>query len=228
VAGSLVIAGFWLSGISWWFLLLTALGTFGPGVLREMGLLRDKDEFQQRAEHRAGYHAFLATGLVAFLLVAFFRSADRVVRNPQELATLFLVLLWFTWMLSSLLSFWGTRIASARMLKVFGTVVLVFTIVSNVGSEWDGWAPLLLHPLLSLPFFVLAWLAGKRPRLSGVLLLGCSVFFLRFFGWFQKDPERLVDDGVVFVLFLGPLLASGVALLCSGEADQDPDEETTA
>ena len=34
------------------------------------------------------------------------------------------------------------------------------------GDEWTGWAALLLHPLLALPFFALAWLAGRLPRLS--------------------------------------------------------------
>ena len=60
VAGALVIAGLFLTEINWWFLLLTALGALGPGFLREVGWLRDKDEFQRRADHRAGYHAFLA------------------------------------------------------------------------------------------------------------------------------------------------------------------------
>ena len=66
VAGSIVLAGFLLTEVNWWFLLLAAVGTFGPGLLRETGWLHDKDEFQQRAEHRAGYHAFLTVGLVAF------------------------------------------------------------------------------------------------------------------------------------------------------------------
>ena len=58
IAGGMVVAGFLLTGISWWFLLLAAFGTFGPGILREMGWLRDQDEFQRQAVHRAGYHAF--------------------------------------------------------------------------------------------------------------------------------------------------------------------------
>ena len=82
VAGGMVIAGFLLTSVSWWFLLLTALGTFGPGILREVGWLRDKDEFQRQAAHRAGYHAFLIVGLVAFVLVAFFHSGERTIKDP--------------------------------------------------------------------------------------------------------------------------------------------------
>ncbi len=215
VAGALVVAGFIFTGASGWFLLLTALGTFGPGVLREMGWLNDKDEFQRRAEHRAGYHAFLTAGLVSFVLVAFFRSGERAITDLEELATLFLVLLWFTWFLSSLLAYWGTQKTVARVLRSFGVVWLVFTVLSNVGSEWTAWVALLLHPLLAVPFFALAVLSKRWPRLAGVLLLVVSAFFFQFFGMFRNGNLGLVTQGVTFILFLGPLLVSGLALLAT-------------
>jgi len=218
VAGGLVITGFWLASLSWWFLLLTGLGTLGPGILRELGWLRDKDEFQRRADHRAGYHAFLVTGLLAFVLVAFFRSGERAIENTGEVATLFLVLLWFTWLLSSAVAYWGALRAASRMLIVFGSVVLIFTVVSNLGPEWTGWTALLLHPLLSAPFFVLAWLSGRWPRVTGSLLLAISVFFFFWlFGGFKDSNLNPITDGVTAILFLGPLLASGVALLGAGK-----------
>jgi hypothetical protein len=217
LAGTLVVAGFVLTSASWWFLLLAAAGTLGPGVLRELGWLHDRDEFQRRAEHRAGYHAFLTVGLVAFVLVAFFRSGARTVENPQELATLFLALLWLTWFLSSLLAYWGPRKAAAWILRAFGSAWLAFAVVSNLGSEWTGWAALLLHPLLALPFFALAWLSGRWPRVSGVLLLAVSVLLFQFFGFFRRSGLEPINDAVTFILFLGPLLASGIALLGSRE-----------
>ena len=64
IAGGICIAGFALSGIDWGFIALVGVGTFGPGVLRELGWLRDKDEFQMEAQRRAGYHGFLAAGLL--------------------------------------------------------------------------------------------------------------------------------------------------------------------
>ena len=211
VAGAMVIAGFALTGVSWWFLLLVAAGALGPGILRELGWLEDKDEFQRRADHRAGYHAFLATALLAFVLVAFFRSADREIENLQRLATLFLSTLWFTWFLSSMLSFWGAQRAAVWILRVFGTVVLAFTILSNLGSEWTGWAALLLHPLLALPFFLLAWTAARWPRISGLLLLAVFVGMFQLLGGFRSFDF----EGVVFLFVLGPLLACGIALLCA-------------
>ena len=221
VAGSVILAGFLLTGLSWWFVIVVGLGIFGPGVLRELGWLRDKDEFQLRAAHRAGYHAFLTAGLTAFVLIGFFRSADRNVENLQELATLFLVLLWFSWLLSALLAYWGARRMATRILIAFGALWLIFTIISNLGSQWTGWMALVMQPLLSAPFFLLAWTARRWPRLTGLLLLAAAAGFCWFFGLFQEAGIDLINDGVVFILFVGPLIASGVALLGGGKGAEE-------
>lgn len=223
IAGGLVIGGFLLTEVNWWFFLLVAAGTFGPGILLEVGWLRDKDEFQRQAAHRAGYHAFLIVGLVAFLLVAFFHSGERTIRDPQELVTLLLALLWFTWFFSSLLAYWGAQKTTTRILIAFGSVWLVFAIVSNLGPEWTGWAALLLHPLLAAPFFVLAWLSTRWPRIAGVLLLTVSVLFflLVFMRVFTRTGgPGLINSSVTFIFFGGPLLASGIALLCTGKKSE--------
>ncbi len=226
VAGAMVIAGFLLTQLSWWFLVLTALGTFGPGILREIGWLCDKDEFQRRAHYRAGYHAFLTIGLVAFVLVAFFRAGGTI-EHPHRLATFFLALLWFTWFLSSLLAYWGPQKTAARILIAFGSVWLAFAIISNLGSEWTGWAALLLHPLLAAPFFVLAWLSGRWPRVAGILLLTVAVGFfvlLELPHIARTSILEVITDGT-FILFFGPLLASGVALLNAGKRDRAEDAQ---
>jgi hypothetical protein len=88
IAGILVLAGFLLVELDWGFIVLVGLGAFGPGILRERGWLRDKDEFQLEAARRAGYHGFLATGLLAFLLTAYYRRHPDLVAwpgNPVEL-----------------------------------------------------------------------------------------------------------------------------------------------
>lgn len=217
----LIATGILLASLSGWFYLLTGLGLFGAGLLRELGLLNDKDEFQRQADYRAAYHAFLATGLAAIGLVAWFRSGERIIENPQELVTLLLVLLCFTWFLSSLIDYWGSSKAARRILLVFGCVWLAFAIVSNTGAEWKGWWPLLLHPLLAFPFLGFAWLAGYQRRITGVLLLATCIFFTQFFGWFRRDSASFVADGITVILFLGPLLASGVALLFQGDSPDD-------
>ena len=213
IGAACVVIGFLACGISWWFLLLSGLGAFGPGLLRELELVDDRDEFQRRADQRAGYHAFLVAGFAACALVAWFRSGERLLQNPQELATLFLCLLWFSWLLSSLVSYWGARKAAARILIVFGLCWFGFAILANTGSEWGGWTALLLHPLIALPFLVLAKLSSSRPRLAGGLLFLVAAFFVWFFRMFRGDAIDIVTQGVTFILFIGPLLASAVALV---------------
>ncbi len=223
IAGSLVILGFALTGIDWGFLALSALGTFGPGILREIGWLRDKDEFEMRAARRAGYHAYLAGGLLVFLLVAKFRSlagaADvpTPMDHPSELATAILVTMWFTWLVSSLLSYWGALKTVRRILYGFGAVWLGFNILSGEGD----WQISAMQSLLAVPFFALAWASGRWPRFAGVLLLTVSGGLFWFFGLAEIINEPLaMGRVVVFVLFLGPLIASGLALLCAGPEDE--------
>ena len=225
VASILVIMGFVLSSVSWWFFLLTAAGTFGPGILREAGILNDRDEFQREADRRAGYHAFIVTGIVAFLMVTYYRTGEREIKNPGELPTFLLTLLWCVWFFSSRLGYWGPQKTAIRVLLAFGCVWLVFTIVSNTGSEWTGWTALLLHPLLALPFLGLAGLAKYFPRFTGLLLIMASVFFAFFFGWLPGQLTQF-SDMVTPVLFLGPLLASGVGLLFVRPRTEESEEDT--
>ena len=224
IAGGLVIGGFLLTEVNWWFFLLVAAGTLGPGILRELGWLRDKDEFQRQAAYRAGYHAFLTVGLVSFLLVAFFRTGGTV-EHPHRLVTFILAMLWFTWFFSSLLAYWGAQKTVTRVLIAFGSVLLVFAIISNLGPEWTGWAALLLTPLLAAPFFVLAWLSGRWPRITGVLLLIAAA------GWLVLELPHVARTSVLevitdsaFILFFGALLASGVALLCTGKKNEQSED----
>ena len=164
IASGVVVLGFLLTGVSWGFLTLVALGTFGPGILRELGWLKDKDEFERRAARRAGYHAYLVGGFVTFLLVAYLRSGERSIEHPGELVTLVLVVLWFTWLLSSLLAYWGPRKTASRILIIFGSVWLLFNIISNLGPEWTGPTALIMQSLLAAPFFILAYVARRWPR----------------------------------------------------------------
>ena len=221
IGAGLVLLGFLLADVRWWFVALCGVGAFGPGILRELGWLRDKDEFDRRTAQRAGYHAYLVTGLVAFVLVAYLRSGERQLKHPEELATLFLALLWFTWLLSSLLSYWGPRKATSRLLIGFGIAWLLF----NIADSLHDFVALVMQSLLAAPFFVLALVARRWPRLAGVLLLAAAISLFFFLGFHRRGPAELVDSGLVLILFLGPLVAGGVALLqkraaSSWEGDQ--------
>jgi hypothetical protein len=216
VAGSLVLGGLLLTEIDWGFLALCALGTFGPGILRELGWLKDKDEFEMRAARRAGYHAYLVGGLAVFLIVALLRSLEgpeetaTPLDHPHMLVTTILSVMWFTWLLSSLISYWGPLKMARRVLYAFGVVWLIFNILAGEGD----WMTSVMQSLLAIPFFVGGWAARRWPRMVGVLLLAVSVFFFFLFGWQEKFKDPMsIEGGMIVVLFLGPLVAPGVALL---------------
>lgn len=215
VATGVVILGFMLTGISWGYLWVVAVGTFGPGILRELGILKDKDEFERRAVHRAGYHAYLAGGLFTLLLVASFRANERPIEEPSSLATAIFIVIWFTWLISSLMSYWGPRKTASRLLIVFGSFWTLFAIASNVGEQWNGPISLIMHSLVAVPFFALAYTARRWPRIAGVILLAASGFFFYFFGLYEIFGDNPLERGrpIVIVLFVGPLLASGIGLL---------------
>jgi hypothetical protein len=216
ISGALVVAGIVLAEVNWWFFLLSGVGACGPGILREMGVLKDKDERALRAAQRAGYHAFLATGLFGFVLVAFLRAGERELRNPGELATLLLAVLWFVWLLSSLLNYWGARKAATRMLLGFGAGWLVFSQADAGGKPLD----MLMASLPSLPFFALAWLAQRWPKPAGVLMIVAAAALYLFFGfWSEERSGGLIVNTGVAVLLCGPLLGCGLALLRAKSED---------
>jgi len=221
IAGILIILGIVLTGVNWGFVFLVGLGMLGPGLLRELGWLKDQDEFQRQAARRAGYHAFLATGLLAFFFTALFRTGYRNITDPDSVVELLLAVLWFTWVLSSLLGYWGPRRTARTILITFGIFWLIFNIVGNLNSL----TALVMQCLVAVPFFALALAARRWPKVAGVLLVACSGFFFYFFRLYRifGSEPLAIGRGMVIVLFFGPLFASGVALLCCGSSD-DPGE----
>ncbi len=223
IAGGICIAGFMLTGIDWGFIGLVGLGTFGPGILRELGWLRDKDEFQMAAQRRAGYHGFLAAGLIAFLLTAYYRSNPTLTIDPGPPVELILATLWFTWLLSSLLSYWGAQKMATRMLLIFGAAWMVFAILS--ASEDPSPRGYLMATLITAPFFALAWAARRWPKITGILLIGFAAFCFYLFDLYKvfADPFGR-GRSMVIIFFMGPLLTAGIAML-RAEADKEDDQE---
>lgn len=220
IAGTMVIAGLVLTqAVSWWFLLLAAAGIFGPGLLRELGLLRDKDEFERRAAMRAGYHAYLVTGATMFVIYAFSRSGHSI-DMPEELSGFYLALLTFAWTFSSLFTYWGPRRSAFSILLLFGTAWAVFNIWSNL---FDPVAMLMQLLVTTVPFFALAFTSRRWPRVTGLVLVTVSVALLYYY--FSGFPNlRLLVKGMTAVLFVGPLLTSGFALM--GPHDEAPQTNT--
>lgn len=227
IAGALVVLGLLLdSFVAEGFLVLAGLGAFGPGILRELRLLKDHDEFQRQAAHRAGYHAYLIGGFAAVLVVAGLSARDGSLGGSSEWVTFILLALWMTWLFSTLLSYWGARKTASRVLIVFGSFWAVFVIADIVGSVGDAepfqWLGVLMAVVVVAPFFALAFTAGRWPRLTGALLLVVSAAFLVVFGrpW-AGGNLALASVLVTATLLLVPLIATGIALLGEGARSED-------
>jgi hypothetical protein len=215
-SGLLVVTGIGLSlFVAMGFLILAGLGAFGPGILRELGWLRDEDEFQRQAAYRAGYVAYLVGGSTAVVVVSLLKWREANLDGPVQWVALVLIVLWGSWLFISLLKYWGARRTTSRLLVTFGLFWAAFV----VGGHWREPAALLAESLVVIPFFVLAWSAQRFPRATGTVLLALAAagfwFFFDLGRAFGSRPAQLLT----FVLLLAPLIACGVALL-SEEADE--------
>lgn len=206
-------------------LAVAALGAFGPGLLRELGWLRDHDEFQRRAAHRAGYHAYLAGGTVALLVLAAVEWGAGSVDESAEWIRLIVVVLWLTWLSSTLVSYWGARKTATVVLSAFGAFWAVFvgaTLLGESGGPESASQRLLgigAGLLVVAPFFVLAWTAKRWPRVTGVaLLLSASVLLFVFGGRGGLAWSTVI---LTDTLLVGPLLVTGLALLLASHVVDD-------
>ncbi len=231
IAGGLVILGLFLSMFAGMgFLILAGLGAFGPGILRELGWLRDHDEFQREAAYRAGYLAYLTGGLAAVFAISALRWQDANLEGPAGWIMLVLVILWTTWLFSSLLRYWGAKKTASRVLIVFGSFWVVFVIAAIIGEPPSTLLETMLAMLMGLvvvaPFFVLARTVGRWPRQTGaVLLVVAAIFFvLTFPTWLARSMESSAML-LTSALLLVPLIASGLALLREGSSDDEQGED---
>jgi hypothetical protein len=70
------------------------------------------------------------------------------------------------------------------------------------------------------PFFALAFISRRWPRVAGGLLVALSAFFLSvYFGTSRFSNLLFLAKVATAVLFIGPLLSSGVALLQPSEEE---------
>lgn len=196
-------------------LILAAVGSFGPGLLRELGVLNDQDEFRRQAAWRAGYHAYLAGGFVAVCVVALLGTGSVEVGETALSAAIVLVVLWLVWVFASLFEFYGARKAAVRTLLIYGAFWLLFNVLGN----WQDPMALLMQSLTAAPFLLMAWTAGRWPRATGAFLVLCGAAAIWQFDLYEAFTERELVRAMVLVTFALPLLASGVALLRREPAD---------
>ncbi len=229
IAGGLVILGVLLSMfVGRGLIVVAGLGAFGPGIIRELGWLRDQDEFQRQAARRAGYHAYLIGGLATAIIVSALEWRDADAEVTSEWIMLILLVLWISWLFSALLGYWGARKTASGVLSVYGSFWAVFVLASIIGGESQDVSVVnillasLMGSIVVVPFFVLARMAGRRPRGTGVALLAVAALFLVMFvpGWAARS-FKLSSVLVTATLLIVPLVASGIALLREGPQSEE-------
>lgn len=216
VAGALVALGIILGmTVSMGFLILSGVGAFGPGLLREVGWLDDLDEFQREASYRAGYLAYLIGGATAVAAIAILKWREANLDGAATWVALVLAVMWLSWLFSALLAFWGAKRTTGRVLIAFGSFWAFFVLASH----WREPAAALLEAVSFVaPFFLLAWAANRWPRAVGILLIALPAFMLwQGIGDFLESPEQ----SLTFVLLLVPMLACGFALLREASTADD-------
>lgn len=212
----LVVAGLALGAtVDMAWMILFALGAFGPPALRAVGILADRDEFQRGVAMRASHHAYIAGGLFLSGAVVAKTWGTTALDHDAFSASLALAVLVVVYFLSYVTGFWGARAAAFRVLLAFGCFWLAFTVLSHPGIEALFEAP------VGLVFVALAFASWRWPRISGILLVGVAIlaFFL-----FRLQRVFHGDQGAwaVLLLLLVPLLAMGIALLAERREGSEP------
>ncbi len=206
---ALVVAGLFLGAtVNMAWLILLAVGSFGPGLLREAGLLKDRDEFQHQITIRSGYRAYLAGGIFLTAVVIARTWGLRNLDDTAFPAGPVLALMLVTYFISYLTGYWGAQKAAFRILIAFGSFWMVFSILSGLA---EGVVSILMQCLVPLPFFLLAFLSRRWPRVVGLFLVLFGIVAFFSFDLYKALGERPGQLFVVVLLFL-PLVYSGIAL----------------
>ena len=215
----LVIIGLAANRLSIFTLGLLGLGIFGPPLLRELGLLKDGDDYTRRAMHRAGFHTMI---LIVALL-----TANRILANYADslpaawghhglffdlefLVQLSLVV--FT--VSYVVQYLGPRQGVARVFAGLG----LFTALQAVGwlfmgsaTSSDSLMVSLTTLLIGAVFGGLAVLVAKKPRIGGGVLLALFALALVGLGFeitgFDSVPEHAKDQGIFWTYVMSLIWA---------------------
>ncbi|MCP4571611.1 MAG: hypothetical protein GY838_04605 [bacterium] len=200
---------------------LVSLAVFAPSLLREVGLLRDTDEWSRGIMHRAGFHGLLAVaglyilGYAVSALGLFVPSPDL----PQPLNDeIFRKAMVWVFLVSYLIQYWGAREGVFRILLVsaLASVLGTVTVLTVNRQEWDFWNKGLLGVAVFSTLFVgVAFLTRRYPRTGGGVLL-ILLLVLIVFGLFQAPGMSVLERwGMVHIWMQAGLIfgITGIALL---------------
>lgn len=215
-------------------LALASLGVLGPPLLRELGWLKDDDDFTRQAAHKAGFHAMVV--ILGLLVIdrLLMRVGDSLppafdrhgLYYPLE-NTISTGLAVFA--ISYVMQYWGVRVGAVRVVVGAG-VLVVLTGVSNIliglrfGLNRVDFGFFLVTPFI----LALALLVNRRPRLGGGLILAlvaaAVIGLARMMAGLDSMPDHVAEQGmfwglatamVSLVVIFGPV---GIALLRERES----------
>ena len=206
------------------FLGLFGAGLFGPTLLRELGVMRWEDEFQRDTATRAALHAFLATGTLLTVIMAFngftgsYDNDGKHFQDALPASTAFFLLV-LTWYLSRLLQYWGPRKAAFRIWGFMWIIWLLLTLTLILGGNREAldlsMTKLIKMLLSSLPCLLLALASLRWPRLTGAVGFVYLLWFVLQTGLMsavQPDMPWEISLNII-ILAVVPIGAPAVALV---------------
>ena len=175
IAVGLGLLGMALSRFVGPFVGLVGLAVFGPSILRELGILKDSDEWQRGIMHRAGFHAVLAMALFVFLnrilLMVLGPASEDMYGQAQyfdnEYLRQTLVMIFLS---SYLIQYWGPARGVSRILAGFAVIISIDMFLRPVWGHNISWFWIPAFTVVGL-MFLAAWSAPRWPRVTGSILL---------------------------------------------------------
>ena len=203
---------------AFWMHILVPVAVFLPSLLRELGLLKDGDEYTRRVMYRAGFHALLVSALLVFATWAAAIPTGTHYTGSLLTGETLRKIIMYTFVVSYLLQYWGSREGSFRILLGMSLWILLplsrMLVASQFFPAGYGWGVV----AISASIAGLAFLVRRWPRLGGVLLLVVFVFAV-VAGWGLLGTP----DAAWSILLQACILpgAMGVALLRGSGPQED-------
>lgn len=199
-------------------LTLVAFAIFAPSILRELGLLRDTDEWTRQIMHRAGFHtAMMACALIFLNHLAssnnWYEPISAISSDQPFAGEGIYKPVIGVFLLSYLIQYWGARQGVFRILLGAAATSLAPLLYFLIGRQGDRW----LFAGTSLAVFVLllllALLVRRWPRVAGATLLGlgAAISFLTLRSIDNPDLAWVLMQSVLQILLLFGV--TGAALL---------------
>lgn len=206
-----------LTGIAlqWWLewaWAVTIAAIVMPSLLREIGVLKDGDEFLLGVAHRAAFHAMMCA--VFLIMAARILRAAGVTEGSSPTQSLGLVE--GTFLVSYLLQYWGAREGTSRIFLGVAAMAAVYLVV-YLRPQYVEHRFLAIGTISGLVITLTAFsfLVRARPRISACVLVTLSLLMTGFLAWFSffaapyPQPWAFVSGAPQSILLFG---CTGLAL----------------